>query len=82
MPPEARIHEPLTTLDGGADGLDIQRRVAAGAPFWLARGGHLILETSRSQEARTMEIVREHRTHPTGGSLKKAGLRHGSHRNT
>ncbi len=30
MPPEAREHEPHITLDGGADGVDIQRRVAAG----------------------------------------------------
>jgi release factor glutamine methyltransferase len=57
MPPEARLHEPLATLDGGAEGLDIQRGVAAGAPFWLAPGGHLLLETSRRQATRTMDIV-------------------------
>ncbi len=32
MPPEARLYEPAVTLDGGADGLDVQRRVAEGAP--------------------------------------------------
>ena len=32
MPPEARDHEPRVALDGGADGLDVQRRVAADAP--------------------------------------------------
>jgi release factor glutamine methyltransferase len=57
MPPEARLHEPRATLDGGADGLDIQRRVVAGASFWLAPGGRLVLETSRRQESRTLQIV-------------------------
>ena len=30
MPPEARDHEPRMALDGGADGLDVARRVIAG----------------------------------------------------
>ncbi|ROS44981.1 putative protein N(5)-glutamine methyltransferase [Amycolatopsis thermoflava] len=49
MPPEARLHEPQLALDGGADGLDIARRVVAGAPDWLAPGGHLLIETSEPQ---------------------------------
>ncbi|TQF73279.1 putative protein N(5)-glutamine methyltransferase [Rhodococcus spelaei] len=49
MPPEARLHEPRVALDGGTDGVDIQRRVAAGAPAWLAPNGHLLIETSRQQ---------------------------------
>jgi release factor glutamine methyltransferase len=49
LPPEARLHEPLAALDGGADGLDVLRRVAAGAPGWLAPGGHLLIETSEGQ---------------------------------
>ncbi|MGW0397747.1 putative protein N(5)-glutamine methyltransferase [Streptomyces sp. NPDC003002] len=49
MPSEARDHEPLVSLDGGADGLDIHRRVAAGALPWLAPGGHLLIETSARQ---------------------------------
>lgn len=53
MPQEARLHEPRVSLDGGADGLQVQRRVAAGALQWLAPGGHLLLETSRQQAART-----------------------------
>ena len=53
MPPEARDHEPLVTLDGGSDGVEVQRRVAAGAARWLAPGGHLLVETSRGQAART-----------------------------
>jgi release factor glutamine methyltransferase len=49
MPPEARDHEPRRALDGGADGLDVARRVAAAAPRWLAPGGHLLIETSGQQ---------------------------------
>ena len=49
LPPEARAHEPLVALDGGPDGLEVLRRVAAGAPEWLAPGGHLLIETSERQ---------------------------------
>jgi release factor glutamine methyltransferase len=56
LPPEARIHEPRVALDGGADGLDVQRRLAAAAPVWLAPGGHLLVETSERQAPQTEEI--------------------------
>jgi release factor glutamine methyltransferase len=49
LPAEARDHEPLVALDGGADGLDVLRRVAADAPRWLAPGGCLLVETSEAQ---------------------------------
>src|SRR5208283_3632192 len=49
LPPEARAHEPRVALDGGADGLDMLRRVAAGASEWLRPGGHLLIETSEPQ---------------------------------
>lgn len=58
MPPEARTHEPRLSLDGGPDGLDIQRRVIAGAPVWLAPGGHVLIETSRGQARRTTGLMR------------------------
>ena len=56
MPPEAREHEPLVALDGGGDGLDVQRRVAADAPKWLAPGGHLLVETSERQAPHAAEV--------------------------
>ncbi|MEC0229501.1 putative protein N(5)-glutamine methyltransferase [Paenibacillus alba] len=56
LPQEARIHEARVALDGGADGLDIQRRVASAAPHWLAPGGHLLVETSERQAPQTAEI--------------------------
>jgi len=57
LPPEARAHEPRMALDGGTDGLDILRRVAAAAPLWLAPGGHLLAETSERQAPRAAEAV-------------------------
>jgi len=52
LPREAREHEPARALDGGRDGLDVLRRVAAAAPGWLAPGGHLLIETSEGQASR------------------------------
>ncbi len=49
MPAEARLHEPVTALDGGPDGLAVARRVVAGAATWLAPNGALLVETSWAQ---------------------------------
>ncbi|WP_369135298.1 putative protein N(5)-glutamine methyltransferase [Modestobacter sp. I12A-02662] len=65
MPPEARDHEPRTALDGGADGVDLHRRIAAGAPPWLAPGGVLLVETSERQAS------------ATAAAMTAAGLRAG-----
>lgn len=56
MPPEAREHEARVTLDGGADGLDVHRRVAAAAPQWLVPGGALLVEASEGQAPATAAI--------------------------
>lgn len=57
MPPEARLYEAQVALDGGVDGLDIQRRVVAGAPLWLAPKGTLLIETSDRQAAHTADMI-------------------------
>jgi release factor glutamine methyltransferase len=49
LPAEARLHEPRAALDGGTDGLDIARRIAADAPGWLAAAGALLIETGEHQ---------------------------------
>jgi release factor glutamine methyltransferase len=59
MPPEARVHEPQTALDGGGDGLDVLRRVAAGAPRWLAPDGLLLFETGGRQAEAAVDAVQE-----------------------
>jgi release factor glutamine methyltransferase len=60
MPPEAREHEPGLALDGGADGVDLHRRVAALAPGWLRPGGHLLIETSTRQADATVAACAAH----------------------
>jgi release factor glutamine methyltransferase len=57
MPHEAREHETLWSLDGGIDGLEFHRRIAAEASEWLRPGGNLIIETSERQAARTSSIL-------------------------
>lgn len=57
MPAEAREHEPLAALDGGDDGLDVQRAVIAGALEWLAPRGRLLVETSGRQAPATMRLM-------------------------
>jgi release factor glutamine methyltransferase len=56
MPPEARDFEPLAALDGGDDGLDFHRRVAAEASEWLAPCGSLLIETSVPQSPLTAAL--------------------------
>jgi release factor glutamine methyltransferase len=57
LPTEARAHEPRAALDGGADGLDVLRRVAIGAAAWLAPGGYLLSETSDRQASLAEAVV-------------------------
>jgi release factor glutamine methyltransferase len=58
LPAEARLHEPRTALDGGADGLDVFRAVVAGAPGWLAPGGLLLSEITEAQTEAALVAVR------------------------
>ncbi|MGW5517930.1 putative protein N(5)-glutamine methyltransferase [Nocardia africana] len=57
MPPEARDHEPRTALDGGADGLDVLRRVADAAGRWLSMGGWVLVEIATGQIDTATAIV-------------------------
>jgi release factor glutamine methyltransferase len=59
MPRDVRDHEHPDALDGGSDGLDVLRRVAADAPAWLRRGGRLVVETGRDQADRMASLVNE-----------------------
>lgn len=50
LPRDVQHHEPRRALDGGADGLDLVRRVIALAPRWLRPdGGTLLVEIGPDQ---------------------------------
>lgn len=63
--PEAEIkdlsrevrHDPVLALAGGADGLDLIRRLVAGAPAALSPGGLLALEIGHDQASRVCELL-------------------------
>jgi release factor glutamine methyltransferase len=48
---EVRAHDPRLALDGGADGLDAYRRIAAGCRTFLAPGGRVGVEIGHDQKA-------------------------------
>lgn len=50
LPPEVRDYDPAPALDGGKDGFDAYRAIAAEAPRLLAPGGRLIVELGDGQE--------------------------------
>jgi len=55
-----RDFEPRSALDGGPDGLDFYRRIAAEAPAYLAPGGSLLVEIGATQEAPVRELFAVH----------------------
>ena len=54
--PEVRDYEPHLALDGGEDGLNFYRRLAASAAACLKEGGWLLMEHGAAQEADIREI--------------------------
>lgn len=49
LAPEVRAFDPLLALDGGADGLDGYRAIAADAARLLKPGGHIVVEAGAGQ---------------------------------
>jgi release factor glutamine methyltransferase len=49
LPPEVRLFDPRRALDGGPDGLDFYRAIAAAAPALLAPDGVLAVELGPGQ---------------------------------
>lgn len=57
MPPEAREYEATVALDGGADGVDVHRRIAAEVGEWLVPDGYVLIETSQEQAPLTIAAL-------------------------
>ncbi len=55
---EVKEYEPRLALDGGADGLDIYRRVAENASKYINRGGMLIMEVGAGQAQDVVKMFR------------------------
>ncbi len=53
------MQEPSLALDGGADGLDIYRRIALDAPRFLTPGGTLLMEVGAGQARDVMTLCQE-----------------------
>ena len=60
LQPEVRDYDPRVALDGGEDGLDFFRRLAAEAAAHLNRGGRLMLEFGDDQGGALRELFGEH----------------------
>ena len=58
--PEVRSYEPHLALDGGADGLNIYRRLMADAPALLKEGGAVAVEVGIDEAAAVAALAIEH----------------------
>ena len=53
-------YEPALALDGGEDGLDFYRRIAAGAPAHLNHGGSVFLEVGAGEAGAALALLKTH----------------------
>ena len=56
LAPEVRDWDPVTALDGGADGLDFYRRIFAETPPLLKSGGHLVMEVGDGKDKEVLGL--------------------------
>ncbi len=59
LPKEVRDYEPIIALNGGEDGLDFYRRIIAQTPYYLRRGGWLLLEVGQGQSRIVSKRIEE-----------------------
>jgi release factor glutamine methyltransferase len=88
LAPEVRDHDPRLALDGGADGLDFYRRLAAEAASHLRPGGRIMLEAGDGQAEQIRRLFVQHKwvvesveadytARPRILTLRSADVRHG-----
>ncbi len=58
LAPDVRLFEPAAALDGGADGLDVYRRLVPAAAQALRPGGTLLLEVGEDQASAVVALSR------------------------
>jgi release factor glutamine methyltransferase len=73
LPHEARDFEPLSALDGGADGLTVLGRAVADAGEWLVPGGVLVTEVTEEQAGRVAELLEQAGLSPEIDSDEESG---------
>ncbi|TWT57067.1 Release factor glutamine methyltransferase [Thalassoglobus neptunius] len=59
LEPDVRDHEPRMALDGGADGLDLIRKIIHRAPDFLVPDGWLMMELDSSQAENACALLRQ-----------------------
>lgn len=57
--PEVRLHEPVSALDGGEDGLYFYRKIAAQAPRFMRKGAYLFFEIGCTQAQKVTILMQE-----------------------
>jgi release factor glutamine methyltransferase len=56
---EVRDYEPIIALNGGEDGLTFYRNIISQAPFYLKKGGWLLLEVGQAQGEKVSELIKK-----------------------
>jgi release factor glutamine methyltransferase len=56
---EVRDYEPMIALNGGEEGLTFYRNIISQAPFYLKKGGWLLLEVGQAQAEKVSEMIRK-----------------------
>ncbi len=74
LEPEVRVHEPRIALDGGGDGLNFYRKIAASAENFLNKNGKIILEIGFGQKEEIVKIFSENKFKLTDSKPDLAGV--------
>jgi release factor glutamine methyltransferase len=70
---EVRCHDPLQALDGGPDGLEAYRAIAAGAGSHLSRQGHVAVEIGQGQAPAVTSVFALHGLAVAGAQTDLSG---------